>query len=141
MPPAGTPLSGVACTRPAERPVADPLTDAGGPGACPAPPALLPAGMRARGRGAADVAKRVPGARVVVQVDEQVLPRRGGGPGPDTSGLSRLAAIEADTLRDQLAHVIGPPIYTVVHSCARRRKGMKMTVIIRPARVKHVGHA
>ena len=68
---------------------------------------------------AADVAKRVPGARVVVQFDEPVLPAVAGGLVPTASGLSRLAAVEADVLRDRLAQVIAATHgYTVVHSCA-----------------------
>ena len=41
---------------------------------------------------AADVAKRVPGAQVVVQFDEPALPAVAGGLVPTASGLSRLAA-------------------------------------------------
>ena len=68
---------------------------------------------------AADVAKRVPGARVVVQFDEPALPAVAGGLVPTASGLSRLAAVEADVLRDRLAQVIAAThSYTVVHSCA-----------------------
>ncbi len=68
---------------------------------------------------AADVAKRVPGARVVVQFDEPALPAVAGGLVPTASGLSRLAAVEADVLRDRLAQVIAAAHgYTVVHSCA-----------------------
>ena len=67
----------------------------------------------------ADVAKRVPGARVVVQFDEPALPAVADGLVPTASGLSRLAAVEADVLRDRLAQVIAAThSYTVVHSCA-----------------------
>jgi hypothetical protein len=68
---------------------------------------------------AADVAKRVPGAQVVVQFDEPALPAVAGGLVPTASGLSRLAAVEADVLRERLAQVIAATQgYTVVHSCA-----------------------
>ncbi len=68
---------------------------------------------------AADVAKRVPGARVVVQFDEPALPPVAAGLVPTASGLSRLAAVDADVLRDRLAQVIAAAHgYTVVHSCA-----------------------
>ena len=68
---------------------------------------------------AADVAKRVPGARLVVQFDEPGLPAVAEGLVPTASGLSRLAAIEADVLRERLAQVIAAAQgYTVVHSCA-----------------------
>ena len=68
---------------------------------------------------AADVAKRVPGARLVVQFDEPGLPAVAEGLVPTASGLSRLAAVEADVLRERLAQVIAAAQgYTVVHSCA-----------------------
>jgi len=67
----------------------------------------------------ADVAKRVPGARVVVQFDEPALPAVAEGLVPTASGLSRLAAVETDVLRDRLAQVIeATHSYSVVHSCA-----------------------
>ena len=43
----------------------------------------------------ADVAKRLPGARLVVQFDEPALPAVAEGMVPTASGLSRLAAVEA----------------------------------------------
>ena len=68
---------------------------------------------------AADVAKRVPGARLVVQFDEPALPSVIAGSVPTQSGLSRLAAIEDDTARDRLSQVLAAtPWYTLVHCCA-----------------------
>ena len=68
---------------------------------------------------ALDVAKRLPGTAVVVQLDEPALPAVAAGQVPTASGLSRLAAIEADTIRERLATVLaGIPGYTVVHCCA-----------------------
>jgi methionine synthase II (cobalamin-independent) len=68
---------------------------------------------------AADVANRLPGARLVVQFDEPALPSVIAGLVPTQSGLSRLAAIEADTVRDRLSQVLAAtPAYTVVHCCA-----------------------
>ena len=68
---------------------------------------------------AADVARRVPGARLVVQFDEPALPSVIAGLVPTQSGLSRLAAVEADTVRDRLNQVLAAtPAYTVVHCCA-----------------------
>jgi hypothetical protein len=68
---------------------------------------------------AADVAKRVPGARLVVQFDEPALPSVMAGLVPTQSGLSRLAAIEDDTARDRLSQVLdATPGYTLVHCCA-----------------------
>jgi methionine synthase II (cobalamin-independent) len=67
----------------------------------------------------AEVAKRVPGATLVVQFDEPALPAVLEGLVPTASGLSRLAAVEADTARDRLSQVLaGTPAYTLVHCCA-----------------------
>jgi len=69
----------------------------------------------------ADVAKRVPGARLVVQFDEPALAAVAAGEVPTASGISRLPAIEDDTLRERLAQVISATFgYTVVHCCAKR---------------------
>jgi methionine synthase II (cobalamin-independent) len=68
---------------------------------------------------AADVAKRVPGAKLVVQFDEPALPSVIAGLVPTQSGLSRLAAVEADTVQDRLSQVLAAtPGYTLVHCCA-----------------------
>jgi len=68
---------------------------------------------------AAEVAKRVPGARIVVQFDEPALAAVAGGEVPTASGLSRLRAVEAEVLRERLAQVIASTgKYTVVHSCS-----------------------
>jgi hypothetical protein len=68
---------------------------------------------------AAELAKRLPGARLVVQFDEPALPAVAAGGVPTASGLSRLAAVEADTLQERLAQVIAATrAYTVVHCCA-----------------------
>ena len=67
----------------------------------------------------AEVAKRVPGARLVVQFDEPALSAVAGGEVPTASGLSRIAPVEADVLRERLARVIASTgKYTVVHSCS-----------------------
>jgi hypothetical protein len=67
----------------------------------------------------AELAKRVPGARFVVQFDEPALPAVAGGQVPTASGLSRLAAVDADVLRERLARVIASTgNYTVLHSCS-----------------------
>jgi len=68
---------------------------------------------------AADVARRLPGAKLVVQFDEPLLPSVTAGLVPTQSGLSRLAAVEADTVQDRLNQVLAAtPAYTVVHCCA-----------------------
>ena len=67
----------------------------------------------------AEVAKRVPGARLVVQFDEPALAAVTGGEVPTASGLSRLRAVEAEMLRERLAQVIASTgNYTVVHGCS-----------------------
>ncbi len=67
----------------------------------------------------AEVSKRVPGARLVVQLDEPALSAVAGGEVPTASGLSRIAPVEADVLRERLAQVIASTRkYTVVHSCS-----------------------
>jgi hypothetical protein len=68
---------------------------------------------------AADVAKRVPGARLVVQFDEPALPAVARGEVPTASGISRLPAVEEDTLRERLSQIIASINgYTIVHCCA-----------------------
>jgi methionine synthase II (cobalamin-independent) len=68
---------------------------------------------------AAQLAKRVPGARLVVQLDEPALPAVVAGQVPTASGLSRFAPVEADTVRERLAQVLAATrAYTVVHCCA-----------------------
>ena len=66
-----------------------------------------------------ELTKRVPGARLVVQLDEPALSAVAGGEVPTASGLSRIAPVEADVLRERLAQVIASTgKYTVVHSCS-----------------------
>jgi methionine synthase II (cobalamin-independent) len=68
---------------------------------------------------AAGLAKRVPGARLVVQLDEPALSAVAGGEVPTASGLSRIAPVEPEVLRERLAQVIASTgTYTVVHSCS-----------------------
>jgi Cobalamin-independent synthase, Catalytic domain len=68
---------------------------------------------------AADVVKRVPGARLVVQFDEPALPSVLAGLVPTQSGLSRLAAVEDDTASERLSQLLDAvPAYTIVHCCA-----------------------
>jgi Cobalamin-independent synthase, Catalytic domain len=66
-----------------------------------------------------ELTKRLPGARLVVQFDEPALPAVAAGLVPTASGLSRLAAVEDDTLRERLEQVIASTrAYTAVHCCA-----------------------
>jgi methionine synthase II (cobalamin-independent) len=67
----------------------------------------------------AELTKRLPGAQLVVQLDEPSLPAVVAGAVPTASGLSRLAAVEADTVQERLALVLeSVHRYTVVHCCA-----------------------
>jgi methionine synthase II (cobalamin-independent) len=65
-----------------------------------------------------EVAKRVPGANIVVQLDEPALPAVIEGSVLTPSGLSTVRAVEEEVLRDRLRTVISAtPGYTVVHCC------------------------
>ena len=67
----------------------------------------------------AELAKRLSGARFVVQFDEPPLPAVAGARCRPRSGLSRLAAVQADMLRERLAQTVASTgAYTVVHSCS-----------------------
>lgn len=69
----------------------------------------------------ADVARLVPGARPVVQVDEPALPAVLAGTLPTVSGFSRLRAVEAGIAQAGLTEVLAvvpDGIETVVHCCA-----------------------
>jgi hypothetical protein len=82
---------------------------------------------------AADVRKRVPGATLVVQLDEPSLPAVLAGRVPTASGLSAIAAIDRAVASQRLAAVLSaasaaaglgddlpnPPAVTVVHCCGR----------------------
>jgi hypothetical protein len=70
-------------------------------------------------RHVAEVARRVPGARVLLQLDEPSLPAALSGRVPTESGLHTLRAIPEPVARDRLGLVIssaGVPV--VVHCCA-----------------------
>jgi methionine synthase II (cobalamin-independent) len=67
----------------------------------------------------ADVAKRVPGARVITQIDEPALTAVANGEVPTASGISRLPAIDQSTISERLGQIIANITgYTLVHSCA-----------------------
>jgi methionine synthase II (cobalamin-independent) len=71
-------------------------------------------------RHVADVRRRLPGATVILQLDEPSLPAVLAGRVPTASGFGMLRAVEASTAEAALAGVIaaaGAPV--VVHSCAR----------------------
>jgi methionine synthase II (cobalamin-independent) len=68
----------------------------------------------------ADMGKRLPRARLVVQVDEPALPAVAAGAVPTPSGLSRVRAVDEEVLRDRLRQVLAAVGgYTVVHCCAQ----------------------
>lgn len=68
---------------------------------------------------AADVAKRVPGAQVVVQFDEPSLPAVLAGAIPTSSGFGRHRAVDSAEGEQLLAEVVGAAgEWAVVHCCA-----------------------
>jgi methionine synthase II (cobalamin-independent) len=69
----------------------------------------------------AAVSARVPGARIVVQLDEPSVPAVLLGALPTVSGFGKLAAVEASVVEQELAAVIAAvPHPVVVHCCANR---------------------
>jgi methionine synthase II (cobalamin-independent) len=67
----------------------------------------------------AEVAKRVPKATLLVQLDEPALPTVLHGEVPTPSGLSSVRAVEDEAARGRLHEVIAATRqYTVVHCCA-----------------------
>jgi methionine synthase II (cobalamin-independent) len=67
---------------------------------------------------AADVRKRVPGATLLVQVDEPSLPAALAGRVPTASGLGTLAPVDRVVASQRLATVLAAPSApTVVHCC------------------------
>ncbi|HYK29298.1 MAG TPA: methionine synthase [Streptosporangiaceae bacterium] len=68
----------------------------------------------------ADVRKRLPGATLVVQIDEPSLPAVLAGRVPTASGLGTVAAIDQLVASQRLATVLSATdAFTVVHCCAR----------------------
>jgi len=68
----------------------------------------------------AEIAKRIPKATILVQLDEPALPAVLHGAVPTPSGLSRVRAVEDETAREKLHEVLSATQkYTVVHCCAR----------------------
>ncbi len=67
----------------------------------------------------AEVAKRVPGATLLVQLDEPSLPAVAEGSIPTPSGLSRVREVDEEVLRAKLREVLAATrAYTIVHCCA-----------------------
>jgi len=70
---------------------------------------------------AAEVAARVPGARVVVQLDEPSVPAVLQGSLPTASGYGKLAAVDAPVVEEELGAAVAVlPRPVVVHCCAGR---------------------
>ncbi|WP_343072865.1 methionine synthase [Sphaerisporangium rubeum] len=66
----------------------------------------------------AAVRSRVPGAQVVVQIDEPGLPGVLAGTVPTASGFGRLAAVEPPLVSERLHAVLPADVFTLVHCCA-----------------------
>jgi methionine synthase II (cobalamin-independent) len=91
------------------------LTD---PGAVADLAASLAEGLAAR---AADVRKRVPGATLIVQLDEPSLPAALAGRVPTASGLNVVPAVDSAVASQRLRTVLeAPSAATVVHCCGER---------------------
>jgi methionine synthase II (cobalamin-independent) len=87
------------------------------PGAVADLTASLAEGLAAH---AADVRKRVPGATLVVQVDEPSLPAVLAGRVPTASGFGTVAPVDRAVLSQRLGTVLtAPSVATVVHCCGR----------------------
>ncbi|MEW2356149.1 methionine synthase [Spirillospora sp. NPDC029432] len=73
-------------------------------------------------RHVADVRRRLPDARIVLQIDEPGLPAVLAGRVPTASGFSRLAPVEAPLAEHGLRQVVeaAGDAYPVVHCCAAR---------------------
>jgi methionine synthase II (cobalamin-independent) len=73
-------------------------------------------------RHVADVRRRLPHARILLQIDEPALPAALDGRVPTASGFSRLAAVEAPVAEQGLREVIeaAGDAYPIVHCCASR---------------------
>jgi methionine synthase II (cobalamin-independent) len=73
---------------------------------------------------AADVARRVPGASIVVQLDEPALSPVLAGAVPTASGFGRYNALDPATARDRISAVVAPlataGVLVGAHCCARR---------------------
>ncbi|WP_308188878.1 methionine synthase [Streptacidiphilus sp. ASG 303] len=86
------------------------------PGACRDVAGSLAEGLR---RHLADVRRRVPGAEVVLQLDEPSLPAVLTGQVPTASGFQRLRAVDRQVAEDVLRQVVGAVDAPVaVHCCA-----------------------
>ncbi len=69
---------------------------------------------------AADIRRRVPGATLIVQVDEPSLPAALLGRVPTASGLGTMAAVDTAVASQRLGTVLAAPAaYTVVHCCGQ----------------------
>ncbi|GIG71403.1 methionine synthase [Phytomonospora endophytica] len=67
----------------------------------------------------ADLARRIPGATVILQLDEPSLSAVLAGAVPTESGLARYRPVEATVVAERLRGLIGAlPVPVVVHSCA-----------------------
>src|SRR3954449_3263097 len=67
----------------------------------------------------AAAARRLPAARLILQLDEPALPAVLAGSVPTESGFGRVAAVEPQTVREHLAAVVAAvDVPVVVHCCA-----------------------
>ncbi|MGO8958059.1 MAG: methionine synthase [Streptosporangiaceae bacterium] len=70
---------------------------------------------------AADVRRRIPGATIIVQLDEPALPAALAGRVPTASGLNVVAAVDEPIAIQRLQTVLSAPgAFTVVHCCGSK---------------------
>src|SRR5260370_13715633 len=79
----------------------------------------------------ADVAKRLPGARIMLQLDEPALPAVLAGAVPRASGYGPLPPVDASAAQDGIRGVLGaaPESFGIVHCCGREMDGAPLLLL------------
>jgi len=80
----------------------------------------------------AEVAKRLPGARILLQLDEPALPAVLAGAVPTASGYGRLPPVDASAAPDGIRGVLGaaPQAFGIVHCCGRGMHGAPLPLLL-----------
>ena len=79
----------------------------------------------------AEIAKRLPGARILLQLDEPALPAVLAGAVPTASGFGRLPPVDASAAQDGIRNVLGaaPESFGIVHCCGRGERGAPLLLL------------
>jgi hypothetical protein len=79
----------------------------------------------------AEIAKRLPGAHILIQLDEPALPAVLAGAVPTASGYGRLAPVDASAAQDGIRAVLGavPESFGIVHCCGRGEHGAPLLLL------------